>query len=176
MQAPDLLRFVTCTFSCHTQKPVIPHTQRTSGQFSRSRPPEREADSSPPFDAEVSFSSNLIPLSVSVLCIGTGYSTLLRLKTCLVQDSINHSPHSRPRSTCMWYWSSSEQYSRSWICGGNRINFGSEHTGFSLWNLYPVFNFNSALRICLHERQNNQTDEIQEGGMMWIKLWKLYLY
>lgn len=85
-----MLRFVTCTFSCHTQKPIVSHTQTASGQFSRSREPEREAYISPPFDAEVTFSSNLIPLSVSVLCLGKGYSTRLRLKTCWVQDSINH--------------------------------------------------------------------------------------
>lgn len=63
-----------------------------SGQFARSREPEREADSSPPYDAEVTCSGNLIPLSISVICVGTGYLTRLRLKTFVVQDSINHSP------------------------------------------------------------------------------------
>jgi len=73
-------------------KNTIPLTQWASGQFARSREPEREADSLPPFDAEVTCNSNLIPLSVSVICLGTGYLTRLRLKTFMVQDSINHSP------------------------------------------------------------------------------------
>ena len=71
---------------------TIPLTQRASGQVARSTEPELEADSWPPFDADVTCSSKPIPLSVSVIGLGTGYLTRLRLKTFMVQDSINHSP------------------------------------------------------------------------------------
>jgi len=84
--------FLHVYFLLPQTKPTTPLTLWALGQFARSREPEREADSSPPFDSEVTFSSNLIPPSVSVIYLGTGYLTRLRLKTFMVQDSINHSP------------------------------------------------------------------------------------
>jgi len=172
----SFVAFLHVYFFLPHPKPSIPLTQWASGQFARSREPEREADSSPPFDAEVTCSSNLIPLSVSVLCSGTGYLSRLRLKTFMVQDSINHSPtlgHVVRGTSADHPVNSRVDHE---FVGWNGINFASEHTGFSLWNLYSVFNFNSALRICLHEQRNNKADEMQEDCTMWIELWKPYLY
>ena len=88
MQAPDLLGFFICTFSCHTQNPpyFLPNEHRASLPGAESR------------NVKLTTRLHLMPrllvavASFSVICSGTGYLTRLRLKTFMVQDSINHSP------------------------------------------------------------------------------------